>query len=372
MEPEGFTKTSDVPWTNTDILDEQDNGNFTDHPGISIHGGAAFITEHPMEAGFYLIITGIASILGTFGNILVMASFAVNPALQNSKNVFIFNVALADILVTSIADPFGILGMVYGSEYFDSRPAVCDFIATLCIAACVTALFSIGGISFNRFISICHPSVYSKVFGLKANLAMCFAFWVGGIGMSLPALVGWTDNIYDHKMLECIWNRLHSLSYTIFFSTCVVFTPVVIISFSYLKIFLHVRASRRKVATMAGANAATKKQEQSSLKLARSFFIIFMIFVGCWSPYAILVLVDWNDSLPLNVHLFILMVAHLHASLNPLVHAITNTHFRKGYAICISKMFCIPLSCLEGPSGMNTNKTASELQASHVPRTTAS
>ena len=73
-------------------------------------GGRYFIKNNPIEAGIYLFITGTASILGTFGNILVMASFAVNPALQNSKNVFIFNVALAEILVTAIVARVGFSG----------------------------------------------------------------------------------------------------------------------------------------------------------------------------------------------------------------------------------------------------------------------
>ena len=76
-----------------------------------------------------------------------------------------------------------------------------------------------------------------RVFNLRVNILLCISFWFVGIGMSLPGLVGWTDNVYDHKMLECIWNRTHSLSYTIFFSACVVFTPVAIISFSYIKIY---------------------------------------------------------------------------------------------------------------------------------------
>ena len=45
---------------------------------------------------------------------------------------------------------------------------------------------------------------------------------------------------------------------------------------------------------------ADKKDEQSknkaaSIKLARTLFAIFIVFVACWTPYAILVLIDFND-----------------------------------------------------------------------------
>ena len=98
------------------------------------------------------------------------------------------------------------------------------------------SLLSIGGISFNRYFNICHLDIYPKVFNLRNNVIFCACFWMVGIVMSLPGLVGWTDNVFDHKYLECIWNRLHNLSYTIFFSSCVVATPVAIISFSFIKV----------------------------------------------------------------------------------------------------------------------------------------
>lgn len=52
--------------------------------------------------------------------------------------------------------------MLAGKPYFDARPALCDAIATVCLTACVTALFSIGGISFNRYLHICHPDLYTR------------------------------------------------------------------------------------------------------------------------------------------------------------------------------------------------------------------
>ena len=81
-------------------------------------------------------------------------------------------------------------------------------------------------------------SLTYRLFTTRNNILLCFLFWITGLTISLPGLVGWTDNVYDHKMLECIWNRTHSQSYTIFFSSCVVFLPILVISFSHMKIYL--------------------------------------------------------------------------------------------------------------------------------------
>ena len=229
--------------------------------------------------------------------------------------------------------------MVMGKTYFEARPVGCDVIATICLCACVTALFSIGGISFNRYLHVCHSAYYPRIFTLRNNILMCIGFWVIGFVMTLPALVGWTDNKYDHKLMECHWSRTHSLSYTIFFSTCVIFTPVSIILISYIKIFLFFRASKQRVAASKGLQKqGSSKKDDAAIKLARSLFIIFSIFAVCWTPYAILALVDYKYNFRHEVMLFTVAFGHMHSTLNPIVYGLTNRHFRAAYARILTKV----------------------------------
>ena len=228
--------------------------------------------------------------------------------------------------------------MASGKVYFDQRPLLCDAAATICVGACVNSLLSIGGISFNRCIHICHTKIYHSISGLRSNICICVMFWVIGFGVSLPGLFGWTDNIYDHKMLECVWDRTRSLSYTIFFSTVAVFTPILIIATSYIKIVTFVVASKKKVAKICHNQEYISKSRTASLKVAKSLFIIFAIFVLCWAPYASVVLIDFQDQAPLEVHLYILLLAHIHATLNAIVYWATNKHFRKGYLIVLARL----------------------------------
>ena len=147
-------------------------------------------------------------------------------------------------------------------------------------------------------------------------------------------------------MLECIWNRLHSRSFTIFFSTVIVAAPVVVISYSFVRIFLYVRASRNRVTDListADSGHNDKRNiiippHRTSVHLAITLAIIFLVFVVCWAPYALLVLIDHQDRLSLPVYLYILLLAHLHASLNCFVYAITNKHFRQAYIFVISQI----------------------------------
>ena len=53
-----------------------------------------------------------------------------------------------------------------------------------------------------------------------------------------------------------------------------------------------------------------------------------------------IVMLDYSDSLPRSAHMFSMAIAHLNSSLNPLLYAMTNPLFQKGYGLFIRKLLC--------------------------------
>ena len=74
-----------------------------------------------------------------------------------------------------------------------------------------------------------------------------------------------------------------------------------------------------------------KKERRESMRLARSLFIIFVVFAACWTPYAIIVSLDYNDTFSQEFHIFSILLAHTNSSLNSILYGLTNRHFRQGY-----------------------------------------
>ena len=73
-------------------------------------GGPDYIRTRPWSAWPYLLIAGTASVVGTAGNLLILGSVYCYKRLRKARNAFIVNLAIADLCVTSFADPLGILG----------------------------------------------------------------------------------------------------------------------------------------------------------------------------------------------------------------------------------------------------------------------
>ena len=83
-------------------------------------GGKHFMSKYPGTAVPYLTIAFTSSIIGTLGNIAVLFIIFVHKPLRNARNAFLVNLALADLLVTAVADPFGIIGkyvLVLNSQF---------------------------------------------------------------------------------------------------------------------------------------------------------------------------------------------------------------------------------------------------------------
>ena len=68
-----------------------------------------------------------------------------------------------------------------------------------------------------------------------------------------------------------------------------------------------------------------------TVRQVKTVFIIFIAFVCCWIPYVVVLLYDSSDSLPLSVHLYTAMLAHLHANLNFAIYSLNNETCRAAY-----------------------------------------
>ncbi len=68
------------------------------------------LQSHPSMAYVYLFIVTLASSVGTVGNCLIIAAFAMSQSVRSSGNEFLLNLAFADLCVTLIADPMCVIG----------------------------------------------------------------------------------------------------------------------------------------------------------------------------------------------------------------------------------------------------------------------
>lgn len=77
------------------------------------YGRNEFIETRPEIAIPCLIVLGVAGGIGTFGNILTLLMIAKIKNMRSVETIFIANLAISDMIVTSIADPMSIIGKIH-------------------------------------------------------------------------------------------------------------------------------------------------------------------------------------------------------------------------------------------------------------------
>lgn len=214
---------------------------------------------------------------------------------------------------------------VEGEEFFDKVPGLCQLIASLCTVSCVGSLMTIGLMSINRYMYICSHDKYTRIFTKRKSICMCVSvYFVGGFLVLLNA-AGIGDHGYDRKSIECIWDRMATQSYTIVFSITLVWIPSIMITTCYLRIYLHVRehSKRMRIHNQMGVSTTMRV----NFHLAKTLCIIFIVFITCWAPYALILVTDTKDDYPLEAHVIITVFAHIHPSTNWIIYYYTNKRF---------------------------------------------
>lgn len=232
---------------------------------------------------------------------------------------------------------------VEGEVFFNRVPGLCKAIACLCTISCVTSLMTIAMMSINRYFYICHNVLYEKIFTKRNCICICISVYsVGLILISMNAL-GIGDHSYDQRSLECIWDRMATYYYTVVFSITLVWIPSLTIGLFYLRIFMFVRKHRRRIEAQAKPGSDAKAK---NIQLAKTLFVIYAVFVTCWAPYALLIVLDSDNTFPHEVHVYVTMFAHLHPSINWLIYYMTNKNFTNAY----KQLFNSILSCGRSPN----------------------
>ncbi|XP_062585386.1 melatonin receptor type 1C-like [Saccostrea cucullata] len=279
----------------------------------------------------YIVVMATALLVGTVGNTLILLVSTVLRGINKSGKEFIINLALADFCVTAVADPLCIIGVAKGEQFFDDKKWLCEFVASLCLTACFCAFLSLTLLTMSRYIYLYHNQVYDKVFNRFTCILFCITCWVVAFLFEFPNFIGWGGHYFDKKNHQCIWDRTASLSYTMFVSVGLIGGPLIVMTICYILIFQQIWETKRDIYKFDTENPLRMRKAWSeTVRSSKTLFCIFVVFVICWTPYAITIALDVQDSLSTEVHLFVTLLAHLHSSVNCIIYTVGNKRFRMG------------------------------------------
>ncbi|KAL0979825.1 hypothetical protein UPYG_G00190280 [Umbra pygmaea] len=296
---------------------------------------------------FFVCIIGS---FGVTGNALVMFAFWSNKKLRNLPNYFIMNQAVSDFLMAFTQTPFFFVNCLYKEWVFGENG--CKMYAFCGALFGLTSMINLLAMSIDRYLAITQPL---KALGRSSRRRTCMAIalvWLYSFAWSLAPLIGWSSYIPEGLMTSCTWDYVTSTyanqSYTMMLCCFTFFIPLGIIMYCYLFMFLAIRTAGREVANLGTQVRKSTLMQQKTIrnewKLAKIAFVVIVVYVLSWSPYATVCMISWagypNILSPYSKAVPA-VIAKASTIYNPFIYAIIHKKYRATLAEKVPGLRCL-------------------------------
>uniref|UniRef100_A0A3P8SZ57 Opsin 4xa n=1 Tax=Amphiprion percula TaxID=161767 RepID=A0A3P8SZ57_AMPPE len=275
---------------------------------VDVHDHAHYIVA------FFVLVIGT---VGVTGNALVMYSVTSLMAITQSPIFFVNSLYKGWIFGETGCKIYAFCGALFG----------------------ITSMINLLAISVDRYIVITKPLQAIRWTSTRRTCLIIALVWMYSLAWSLAPLLGWSSYIPEGLMTSCTWDYVTSTpankSYTLMLCCFVFFIPLGIISYCYLCMFLAIRQASRDVEKLGSQVRKSALIQQQSIKtewkLAKIAFVVIIVFVLSWSPYACVTLIAWAGyGSVLNPYSKAVpaVIAKASAIYNPFIYAIIHSKYR--------------------------------------------
>uniref|UniRef100_A0A8C5H5U2 Kappa-type opioid receptor-like n=1 Tax=Gouania willdenowi TaxID=441366 RepID=A0A8C5H5U2_GOUWI len=308
------------------------------------------------------IITAVYSVVfvvGLLGNCLVMYVIIRYTKMKTATNIYIFNLALADALVTTTM-PFQSTDYLLNTWPFGE--VVCKVFISIDYYNMFTSIFTLTMMSVDRYVAVCHP-VKALDFRTPIKAKMInVCIWSLSSAAGIPAFIlGGTQTNSD--ITECAlqfpepyayWDTLMKVCVFVFAFV----VPVLIITVCYSLMVLRLKSVR----ILSGS----REKDRNLRRITRLVVVVVAVFVVCWTPIHIFILVKALVSVPettaiMAAYFFCVAMGYTNSSLNPILYAFLDENFKRCF-----KDFCLSAR-LKGDKVSGSKKLPSTIQEAALP-----
>ncbi|XP_049289226.1 neuropeptide FF receptor 2-like [Anopheles funestus] len=301
-------------------------------------------------------ITFIPLILfGVLGNAILCYILVQIRALRTPTNLLIVNLAVAD-LATLLICPVMFMFHDFYQNYVLGAIG-CKMEGFLQGSLLITSVLCLCAISYDRLTAIVFPkrSRLTK----RGAAVLIVTSWIGGFLLALPLSMyrAYRERQWKNYLeTYCAENTTFLPSYWHVLIGALVWFPLLVMFCCYSLIFLKLDRYERRVLRKEHPISVSYKR-----KVAKTLFIVLIVFVLLRIPFTTLVFIRYNRYLNDNQNqigndfLVLWYVSHylmyLNAALNPVIYGLTNENFRKAFRkISLSRLLCIPALASKRPS----------------------
>lgn len=302
--------------------------------------GNPFPTVDVPDHAHYIIGTVIllVGITGMMGNSLVIYVFCRSRSLRTPGNMFVVNLAVADLLMSLTQSPVFFVASMHRRWVFGER--ACELYAFCGALFGICSMMTLTAIAMDRCLAITQPLVFLGQVSRKRVGMVLAAVWLYSLGWSLPPFFGWSAYVPEGLQTSCSWDYMTFTNsvraYTILLFIFVFFIPLGIIGGCYSSIFRAIRIAGKEMKEInCGQTHKVFERMQCEWKMAKVALLVILLFVISWSPYSVVALTataGYSHLLTPYMNSVPAVIAKASAIHNPIIYAITHPKYRVAIA----------------------------------------
>ncbi|CAH1784317.1 unnamed protein product [Owenia fusiformis] len=291
-----------------------------------------------------IIAFGILILVSLFGNVLMCHVIIKNKRMWTVTNLFITNLAIADIVITIVNIPFNIARFAFNEWPFGT--AMCHLVNFSLMVSVYVSTFTLASIALDRHRVIIHP--FKGRISTKQGTIVVAIVWMLAVMLSLPYAIFskvQQRSTLLHKVDRCIEaypspSDIYAQGIQLATILAQYGIPLAIISVSYGRIvkLLWLRAPLGEATVRQ--HMAQAKGKRKTIKI---LILVVVVFAICWMPLNLYhLLTDLRPDLfrHNSIAFFVCYwIALSSVCYNPFIYCWLNENFRNE----VKKVF--PLCC---------------------------
>ena len=300
--------------------------------------------------GIY-VFNGILALLGVFGNIFVCFIIIRGRRMYTIANIFLMNLAYADLAILAISYPLWIIQSVMSTAWPFGGP-LCKIIPPLSDAFYGVSLGCLMAISAHRYRMIIQPmGIQMKFFHAKVVIIGFYGISLLTISAPMYPVMHYNEteilrNVSNEtKMVVQVLKQCHwkwpswdyERYYMVFLTTVWFVIPLLIILFSYIRIKCHLQRQMEYHWLSGSSNDMAIRLHvlgiRKALRLLAPVVIVFVILMLPWNILRVIsVFKRLNELDYIQVYLLVASTMLVtNSAVNPFIYYITSNDFRSEF-----------------------------------------
>ncbi|XP_029958567.1 C-C chemokine receptor type 2 [Salarias fasciatus] len=285
------------------------------------------------DGSVILVLHYVLFCFGLLGNSMVLWVLLQHIKVKSMTDVCLLNLALSDLLL-AVSLPF----WAYGSKNLPS----CKLITGIYQLGFYSGTLFVTLMSLDRYLAIVHAVTAMRTRTLRYGITASVIIWGVSVVMATPPVIfASLEGDEEDSGLQCqpkyppgseeVWKMQKNFSE----NTTGLFLCLPVMIFCYMKILVVLSRARNS-------------KKNKAMKL---IFAIVCVFVVCWVPYNVLVLIQTlqlfdimntcTASAPINTAMsFAEIIALSHCCINPVIYAFVGEKFRKSLSGVMGRYLC--------------------------------